>query len=547
MRARRSRTDLTPLSPDRAGTITELAAALDYSPVQMFQYLYNHVAYQAYPGLMKGAQATLETLAGNDWDQAGLLIALLDQAGVSSRFVTGTIDVAPQPLVSWIGGVDATAAANILADAGQDPVVLQNPDHSVDSVEFDHAWVEANLPGSGSQWVALDPSFKFKDYRPGVPDIISRVPFDEANYFSQVQTELPDEYYAGQVAAYLAANLPGTSLADVGYDGPILQRSFDTIPAALPYTVTAVSNRCTSAAVPASWKHRVTLSLQQNGVSLLAYTFVLPDTCLSRVTVRLRWGGTAGHAATADRRPGGCPGQPRRPRQDSMQLELTAIGPNDTGSKTSVNNHQAGQYVAVGMSALQMSDAMLNRAIAAVNQAAIERKNGQSDFRRRRGGRLVVPRLGRILLSQRPGRRGPEQPHPLCRHIQSGGNGFRRQPGHGPIPLGPAVPRGPGWGLRGYAGQHLAGDCLDFRRRRQRPSGARHRRLQRLGPGARDLGADVQRSVDVHRQVAGVGPSKRHPGPDHRQQQRHGAGASTHAIGGHPCHDPVVPGSGRRP
>ena len=56
--------DLKPAAADQATTIAGLAAALNYSPLAMYQWVYNNVQFQLYAGFMKGAQATLETRAG---------------------------------------------------------------------------------------------------------------------------------------------------------------------------------------------------------------------------------------------------------------------------------------------------------------------------------------------------------------------------------------------------------------------------------------------------------------------------------------------------
>ena len=72
----------------------------------------------------------------------------------------------------------------------------------------------------------MDPSFKLKDFREGVPGILDLVPFDEADYLQEVRSELPHEYYERQVTAYLSQNIPGISVTDAGYDGPIMAEPF---------------------------------------------------------------------------------------------------------------------------------------------------------------------------------------------------------------------------------------------------------------------------------------------------------------------------------
>ncbi|RIK72564.1 MAG: hypothetical protein DCC67_19090 [Planctomycetota bacterium] len=52
----------------------ELDADAAYAKVlEEFSWVYNNVELELYPGLMKGPQATQQTQAGNDWDQAALL------------------------------------------------------------------------------------------------------------------------------------------------------------------------------------------------------------------------------------------------------------------------------------------------------------------------------------------------------------------------------------------------------------------------------------------------------------------------------------------
>src|SRR5262245_56824301 len=52
---------LVPAAPEAASNVHELAVALHESPVEMYQYVVNNFTNQLYLGLLKGAQATLET------------------------------------------------------------------------------------------------------------------------------------------------------------------------------------------------------------------------------------------------------------------------------------------------------------------------------------------------------------------------------------------------------------------------------------------------------------------------------------------------------
>ena len=76
--------DLEPNNPEGAATIADLAEALYYLPIEMYEYVLNTIEYQPYAGAMKGALAVLQTGAGNDWDTAALLAGLFAEAGVSA-------------------------------------------------------------------------------------------------------------------------------------------------------------------------------------------------------------------------------------------------------------------------------------------------------------------------------------------------------------------------------------------------------------------------------------------------------------------------------
>ncbi|MDY6906202.1 MAG: transglutaminase-like domain-containing protein, partial [Thermodesulfobacteriota bacterium] len=69
--------------------IADLAASLDWNPVNIYEYVKNNIATQFYHGCMKGASQTLAQQSGNDADQAALLIALFRAAGYPARYVKG--------------------------------------------------------------------------------------------------------------------------------------------------------------------------------------------------------------------------------------------------------------------------------------------------------------------------------------------------------------------------------------------------------------------------------------------------------------------------
>jgi YD repeat-containing protein len=238
---------------DADGTIQKI--------IDVFESVYNTVELELYPGLMKGPDATEQTKAGNDWDQAALLERELTAIGVPAWIVTGTVSVPAAEVAKWLGVLNpdpfaaAIAATNILRatiDAQADFTGL---------ITFQHAWVRAQVPRAGGvEVIDLDPSWKFKDRQDGIAisesfnfvDVNGSLPqpvtgvFDEFEYLTlnpSTDKRLPLEFYEDQLKDYLTANYPGTSLADVAYDGPILTKSFPTIPAGVAGGASSTDSR----------------------------------------------------------------------------------------------------------------------------------------------------------------------------------------------------------------------------------------------------------------------------------------------------------------
>lgn len=87
--------------------IAEVAAALDNDPETIFRFVSQQVRYDPYSGVLRGPLGTLAGRAGNSADQALLLAALLDAAGVPTRLAWGEIDdgVAESLAAAAIGDV----------------------------------------------------------------------------------------------------------------------------------------------------------------------------------------------------------------------------------------------------------------------------------------------------------------------------------------------------------------------------------------------------------------------------------------------------------
>nr|MBP3598771.1 glycohydrolase toxin TNT-related protein [Eubacterium sp.] len=150
----------TELTEDIQAKADELA-----TPLNVYNYLKNTIDYELYSGSRKGAGETFDALAGNDKDQASLLIAMLRYLGYPARYVEGTIELNEKQIKNLTGANSIKRGATVLASAGV-PVTTLSSGGKVTAVSLPHTWVEAYVPytdyrGAGksagkSMWIALD-------------------------------------------------------------------------------------------------------------------------------------------------------------------------------------------------------------------------------------------------------------------------------------------------------------------------------------------------------------------------------------------------------
>jgi transglutaminase-like putative cysteine protease len=109
-RARAAANPLPPRSGARSAVeyapeVTELARGLRHDPLLIFNYVRNHIDYSVYYGHRKAPVLTLLDEAGNDFDQAALLVALLRCSGYSATFAFGYMRYARSQAANWIGAL----------------------------------------------------------------------------------------------------------------------------------------------------------------------------------------------------------------------------------------------------------------------------------------------------------------------------------------------------------------------------------------------------------------------------------------------------------
>lgn len=127
-----------------------LLDVLDYDPESIIDFVREEIAFEQYPGLLRGAQGTLVSRSGNALDQAILLAKLLRDAGYDARIARGRLNEQqgtvllrqmqrPLPAAPRLG--DPEAALQVYADHG----ALQK-----DNTAAREALVELYQPASSS-------------------------------------------------------------------------------------------------------------------------------------------------------------------------------------------------------------------------------------------------------------------------------------------------------------------------------------------------------------------------------------------------------------
>ena len=123
--------------------------------LEIFLYVRNNFVFEPYYGYMKGAEETLNSGMGNDFDQCALLVNLLRRAKIQARYVEGKITLSLSELANWFRVETATAVQKLLNLCGFS--YQSRSEGGQSTFTFSHVWVEAYVGGS---WIRMDPSFK---------------------------------------------------------------------------------------------------------------------------------------------------------------------------------------------------------------------------------------------------------------------------------------------------------------------------------------------------------------------------------------------------
>ncbi|MEO1365723.1 MAG: transglutaminase domain-containing protein, partial [Acidobacteriota bacterium] len=279
--------------------ILELAAALEYDYVAIFEFVRNEVELEWSSGSLRGAEGALAARRGNAADQASLLVALLRSSGAAARFVEGVIEVDVERLRRELGLPSRNAVPTFLARSGvaHQPIIRGG---SLAAVQLEHVWVAARLPytnyrgavvdRTGRTWVPLDPAWtRFQTSAPS--GVLDRMGFSaesfRADYLDAVEASTPLETLRAAVDAQLIAEgEPGQRFADQLATRTPVAENLGLLPSSLAtdvVAVTAVGAELSAAA--ASVRIQIRAGADPSSEVVLSESLPLRDVAGRRLTI----------------------------------------------------------------------------------------------------------------------------------------------------------------------------------------------------------------------------------------------------------------------
>ncbi len=245
-----------------------LASGLNNDPVKIFNYVRNKIVFQPYWGSNKGAQGTYLDGAGNDMDQASLLIALLNQAGYSATsYVSGKYTVkntSPDgnDLAHWVGAPSSYAQNVLYSNYVQ--VYTGTNYGSYILWPFDHVWVRATINGTTYD---LDPSYKMSqsftgiDYKTAsgysrsqlVSDAGGTSTGDYAQNLSRASVESRLGQYSTALRNYINANNSSADIEQIVGGWRIQEQNITNLSQGAPPSSCSPTVTTTFSSVPSSY------------------------------------------------------------------------------------------------------------------------------------------------------------------------------------------------------------------------------------------------------------------------------------------------------
>ncbi len=269
--------------------VEEVAAALNYDPLAIFNYVKTEIAFEPTYGLLREPRRTVLERAGTDADQAYLLADLLRSAGLSPAYEFGTVTVPLDLAAAWVRveedpSVFVTCSRVFWAFSGGGvPVSTVQPcgDDITEQFTVQHVWVRVDI---GPTTHHLDPSVKWNEPVPGV-DLLPATGYDRAAFRARAEdgaTITPIsvqglnaaniaedlDQYAANLVSYIetrdAANGSRSYVQDIVGGWALTEPSAGALPETLPYpsVVTATFTDFDDPSAP-ELRHKVTIAVDE--------------------------------------------------------------------------------------------------------------------------------------------------------------------------------------------------------------------------------------------------------------------------------------------
>ena len=184
--------------------VRELARSLFHDSELIYEFVHNHIDYTPYWCAMKGAKRTLLDKAGNDADQAMLLVELLRASGYQAGYVAGNAtyplaDSSGYDLVSWLDcdGKGSSAVYDTLLQA-----IIPFDEDGTDYT-LARFWVRAEIDGVP---VDFDPAFKHYENN-GVVDLLGMAGYSRQALLDAAGGSATADYAEGLSSANISAYL----------------------------------------------------------------------------------------------------------------------------------------------------------------------------------------------------------------------------------------------------------------------------------------------------------------------------------------------------
>lgn len=261
--------------------IVELARALKNNPDLIYEYVYNNIETLPQYGSAKGPLGTLLDGKGTPFDQAELMIALLQQAGFAASYQLGQIQLTAGQLTNWLGTDTTFGSVDFTIGSGGFPATITgNP--VVTSAKIGWAWVLVNIAGTN---YAFDPSTKVYNRSAGIglASLSSALGYSQSTFISRGEngatitsssivglnrTNIRNDLasYANNLVQFIRTNNAAAAPADIIGGKTIVPLALGTQlrQTSLSYAVGTIQTQPT---IPSAYRTQLSLTLGWNDSS----------------------------------------------------------------------------------------------------------------------------------------------------------------------------------------------------------------------------------------------------------------------------------------